>query len=102
MISKPVASDYAKPTSDYEQDTSPQVGSIVLTVTRKEYVPIKSSSSGKLTYGQVLDDALIAFYDNEHDPNSLISNLGIELSEDAAFNLRDNIRLRKGEYRKKV
>lgn len=97
---KPTTKAYPSSTETNTEDNSPVIGEIILTVTRKESIPIKASVNGMATFGEMLDASIISTYHNiEKDGFGLINKFEIEFNEETAHSLRE--RILRGEYGKK-
>ena len=75
-----------------------EIGSMKLKVTRYEYSPLyMDTDPGRAnTIGDAFDDAISAFYKANVTSGALLTALSFEISDDAAFALRD--RCNRGEY----
>jgi hypothetical protein len=80
----------AKPIGE-TTDNSLEVGMITLTVTRKEFVPIKASRTGALSYGQLVDEAINNFYLNNDRNDAMLQSFEIQINEDEAYALRNRV-----------
>lgn len=81
--------DHANVRVDGALKARPHLGGLVFE--RKSYhsVPLVYDDAGAQTYGEMLDNALVDAV--RQSPDQIITSFKIELSDDAAFALRDQI-----------